>query len=78
MAAKFTDWRQLAKLARTETDSAKLMELVNELDRILGEEEDARYKRRNRRDQPTFALLGDSLTVPPSAFPMPKVGRCLL
>jgi hypothetical protein len=78
MATEFTDWRQIAKLASTETDSAKLMELVNELDRILGEEEDALYKRRNRRDPPTFALLGGSLTLPPSPFPMLKVEGSLL
>ena len=63
MAAKFTDWRQLAKLASTETDSTELMELVTRLNCLLREEEDARYKRRTRSDQPTFALLGDSLTI---------------
>jgi hypothetical protein len=33
MANKSTDWRQLAKLAATETDSVKLMQLITELNR---------------------------------------------
>jgi hypothetical protein len=70
MGPKSTDWRQLAKLATTETDSTKLMELVTELNRILGEEEEALYKRRIQCHGPAISLL-DSLAVLPSALPVP-------
>jgi len=77
MTLKFTDWRQLARLATTETDPAKLMEIVTELNRILGEEEEARLERRTRRDRPIFPRLENSLAVLPNALPAPPAkGGC--
>jgi hypothetical protein len=68
MAPKLNDWRQLATLASTETDSTKLMELVTELDRVLGEEEDALHQRRMQCHGQAFPRL-DSRAVLPSALP---------
>lgn len=42
------DWRHLAEQASKETDPAKLMELVKELNRILEEREEEYRSRRQK------------------------------
>jgi hypothetical protein len=45
------DWKHLAERASTEMNSEKLLELVNELNRALGEQENTPYQKRHQRNQ---------------------------
>jgi hypothetical protein len=45
------DWKHLAEQASKEMNSEKLMELVNELTRALGENEDKSHQQRRSEDQ---------------------------
>ncbi len=45
------DWKHLAEQASNEMNSEKLMDLVNELNRLLGEREDQSYQRRRPGNQ---------------------------
>ena len=45
------DWKHLAEQASTEMNSEKLMELVDELNQLLGEREDKPRQRRHQGNQ---------------------------
>jgi hypothetical protein len=45
------DWKHLAEQASTEMNSEKLMELVDELNQLLGEREDKPRQRRHQGSQ---------------------------
>jgi hypothetical protein len=45
------DWKHLAEQAATEQNSEKLLELVNELNQILGEREEKPWKQRPKETQ---------------------------
>jgi hypothetical protein len=45
------DWKQLAEKASAEMNSEKLLELVNELNQVLGEREDKLHQQRHRENQ---------------------------
>jgi len=45
------DWKHLAEQASTEMNSEKLLELVNELNQVLGEGEDKPRQQRHQRNQ---------------------------
>jgi hypothetical protein len=47
-----SDWRNLAEQVSNEMDPEKLMELVSELNHVLGEQQDTSRKQRNQGDQP--------------------------
>jgi hypothetical protein len=45
------DWKYLAEQASTEMNSEKLLELVNELNQLLGEREDKPRQQRHQGNQ---------------------------
>jgi hypothetical protein len=45
-------WEHLAEQASNETDPKKLMELVSEINRVLGEREETSRQKRHQGDQP--------------------------
>lgn len=45
------DWKHLAEQASNEMNSEKLMELVNELNQLLGEREDKSHQQRRPGNQ---------------------------
>jgi hypothetical protein len=45
-------WRQLAEQASVETDSAKMLEIVSELNRVLGEREETSAQKRHHGNEP--------------------------
>ncbi|MCU1302370.1 MAG: hypothetical protein JWQ87_2654 [Candidatus Sulfotelmatobacter sp.] len=45
-------WRQLAEQASVETDSAKLFEIVSELNRVLGERDETSPQKRPHGNEP--------------------------
>ena len=45
------DWKHLAEQASTEMNSEKLLELVNELNQVLGESEDKPRQQRHQGNQ---------------------------
>ena len=45
------DWKHLAEQAATEQNSEKLLELVNELNQLLGEREEKPRKQRQQENQ---------------------------
>ncbi|MCU1297394.1 MAG: hypothetical protein JWO91_1672 [Acidobacteriaceae bacterium] len=45
-------WQQLAEQASTETDSARMLEIVTELNRVLGEREETTRQQRHHGEQP--------------------------
>jgi hypothetical protein len=45
------DWKHLAEQASEEMNSSKLMELVNELNRVLGENEETSRQQRHQGNQ---------------------------
>jgi hypothetical protein len=45
------DWKHLAEQASSEMNSEKLLELVNELNQLLGEHEDKARKQRQQANQ---------------------------
>ncbi len=45
------DWKHLAEQASEEMNSDRLMELVNELNRVLGEQEETSRQRRHQGNQ---------------------------
>jgi hypothetical protein len=45
------DWKDLAEQASTEMNSEKLIELVNELNQVLGEREDKPRQKRHQGNQ---------------------------
>jgi hypothetical protein len=47
-----SDWRYLAEQASNEMDPERLMELVTELNHVLGEQQDTSRKQRNQGEQP--------------------------
>jgi hypothetical protein len=51
LAESSGDWKHLAEQASTEMNSEKLLELVIELNRALGDHEDKPRERRHRGNQ---------------------------
>jgi hypothetical protein len=45
------DWKELAEQASTEMNSQKLIELVNEINQVLGEREDKPRQKRHQGNQ---------------------------
>lgn len=45
------DWKHLAEQASNEMNSEKLMDLVNELNQLLGEREDKSHQQRHSGNQ---------------------------
>jgi len=61
------DWRHLAEQASVEMDSKKLSVLVEELNRVLDEQETLRYQRHGVIDSSLLVAGVDSL---PTLFPV--------
>jgi hypothetical protein len=47
------DWERLAEQASKEMDSKKLIEIVTEINRVLGEREETSRQKRPHSDQPS-------------------------
>jgi hypothetical protein len=51
------DWEHLAEQASSEMDSQKLMELVSELNRVLGEREETSRQKRPHGNEPKSYIV---------------------
>jgi len=49
-----SDWRHIAEQITKETDPQRVLELAQELDRVLGEREETSHREQERGNQPKF------------------------